>query len=217
MKKTIFLVLIFQSLIYYSQLEINSGQAFLDRVYFNNEKNYMYSEISGTPYYENTFNEINVSQKYSNVQGRYNIYNDEFEFKKGDAIYVLPKLNEFHNVRFLNSKLIFELKEIDGKVGYFQVLDDINKIYKKFIVKFHPSIQAVSSYHSDKPAYFELQKSRFFIEIDGNLVEVPNNKSDLFNKFSKRKDELKSYIKNNSLKIGDDQDMIKLSLFLVKK
>lgn len=199
---------------YFSQLEINSSERFLEKVFFAGEKSFNYSEISGSPYLDNSFQEVNVSVNFNNVLARYNVYSDEIEFKNGDRIFIVPKNYEFSRISFLINKNVFVLKEFEGKSRYFLVLDEKSNVYKRELIKFVPPKPAVSSYQSEKPATFEISKPSYFIEMNGVILEIPTNKSDLIVKFSKNNDNLRNFLKKENIKLSKEEDIIKLCSFI---
>jgi hypothetical protein len=145
---------------------------------------------------------------------RYNIYDDEMEFVKGDNIYYLKK-EVGRKVKFDNNSH-YEVFELNGDLNFFLVHQKgKNSLLAKQVVKFYEGREASSGYDKAKPADFKRKSDVLYILKEGNnLVRVPSKKKDFFNLFGSNANAVKSYMKKNKLNFKKSNDLKKVVAYV---
>lgn len=149
----------------------------------------------------------------SGVPMRYNAYADEMEIKKSatDENYgALIKDPEIF-VKILNDIYVFvPYQGSNEKGGYFNVLNDgkTYDLYKKVTSVFKEPTKARNNYETDtKPSF--TKNVTYYLVQDGTFLEMPNRKSRILKMMSKKKSEMKAFIKQNNIDLDKEADLIK--------
>ncbi|ROI02162.1 MULTISPECIES: hypothetical protein [unclassified Chryseobacterium] len=170
-----------------------------------------YDEIEGSAYFEKQFSMASVSPNYEDVLIRYNIYNDEVEFKKNEDVMVLPKTDTFSRIIFRNSKNVLVL--LDSTGYYFEIVKGKYTLYKKLRTKFIDFVPAPTPYQADKPAMFRNLEPVYYIKVGDNLIGNFKSTKDLISQLPD-KETLNSFLKSNKIKADKEEDLIRLVNFL---
>lgn len=185
-----------------------------------------YDEIEGSPYIDNNTgaaNNLPIGKFYTpeftyleTALARYNAYTDNMEVSPlDDAVtyYFLKKEPNFFYV-VLNEKK-YRAYEYDEGIGYFIILskDDLNTytLLKKESVEFKKAKKAESSFVTDSPDHFQRARDRYYLKIETRIVEIPRKKKDFYLLFGQAQQQIKEYIKQHSLKINKEEDLLKIS------
>lgn len=186
-------------------------------------------EIQGSPYTYNMFNKGNILYKDENsgsIYYRYNAYNEEIEIKENN----LPNspirsLSKDKNITLIASDgtslrfSTFTDKKDNTKNGYLNVLKEGDyTLYKRINVTFKEGQKAPNSFVKAKHARFS-QFTEYYLEIEGanrvDEVELKNKK--LLNLLPENiRPEIQKYLKDNSITISDENDLIKVVDYLNK-
>ncbi|WP_410006277.1 hypothetical protein [Aequorivita nionensis] len=148
------------------------------------------------------------------VPMRYNAYADEIEIKKNASDESYSALIKDPNIFVKIYKDIYVFVPYEGsneKGGYFNVLSDgkTYDLYKKTTAVFREPQKARTSYERDSPPSFTKTVTYYLVQ-DGTFLEMPSSKSKVLNMMDKKKNEIKSYIKQNNIDTDKEADMIKL-------
>ncbi len=184
--------------------------------------------VKGSPYINSEFVAAKISINDQLVLAvRYNAISDEFEVKKDDKqVYLLNKSLKDIQLYLLNEKKTYQLidyvdaEKEGGSImsGYFVHLGNPNnniKFLKKEQVKFYEEKKATSSYDQTKPAEFKRKSDDYYVKIgDAKPVKLSSDKKDLAEMFPKQKEEILDYIKSEKLKLNNEDDFTKLSVFI---
>ncbi len=176
---------------------------------FNAIKNDMYANpsfIHGSIY-------ENGKKVASDLPMRYNAYTDDIEvkLKSTDTDFQPLKKNTELSVKTpIDFYIYLPDNGIKEKSGFVNVLFDGDnyKLYKKITVSFQAAIKGRTSYESDTPPSFK-QNVFYYLEHDGNLIEVPSRKGKIIDLLDNENPGMKNYIKKNKIDVRNEADLIK--------
>lgn len=180
----------------------------------------------GSPYVNTDFVAAKVSSNDNLILlVRYNAIADEIEVKKDDdQIFAFNKSLKDVQLNLVVEKKIYQLIDYIDKdngyvlSGYFVHLgnpDNNIKLLKKEIVKFQKAEKATSSYDPAQPAEYKRKSDDYYVKIGGdNAVKLSSNKKDFAKMFPEHKEEILDYIKSERIKLNNDEDFTKLSVFI---
>jgi hypothetical protein len=181
------------------------------------------NSIEGYPYLNDEFvsgSIITVNNlKYIDIPLRYNIYNDEIEFQKGDIVFVLDNPLNYVEITigsqvFIHSTFGNGASNNTVKYSYFEVLNPKMELLllKRFGVRFNKSVPN-KGYYEAKPAEFKLSPERFYLKFKNDAAqEVVKLKTTLLLFGDKSKD-VKVFIKKEKLKLRKETDLISIVEF----
>ncbi|PCE64539.1 hypothetical protein [Sediminicola luteus] len=187
------------------------------------------NNVQGSPYTNNNFAPGTVfyeNENEGNVYFRYNAHNEEVEIKKSPLPTEAPralardkKLSIMIAGKPMSFKTFIDAK---GKTqnGYLTLLTDGSKfdLYKRTKVKFTEAEAAQNSFVAAKPARFA-QFTEYYIQKEGvNRIDEIKLKNKAVAKLvdNDKKAEIKAFIKENSLNIKEEADLVKIVEFLNK-
>jgi len=175
--------------------------------------------IEGSPYASNDFQPTSVfygDEPSGQLYYRYNGYNQEIEIKKqnlvSEPIRALgkdKKIKIMVNGRFMSFKTFIDKNGVTQN-GYLTLINDGKfKLYKKLNITFKEAKKATNSLTKDVPARFT-QFTEYYLESeDGkriNEIEL-NNKKFLKLVESSKQESVKKFIKENKIKLKDENDI----------
>lgn len=212
MKNILYLFLIINSQFCFAQIGLGiNANTFYEKLYFKNNE-YEYKDIKGSPYLKAEFQLAQIGNDYKDIPSRYNSYTDSFEFKKDEAVYIIPKEDNLSRITFQVTREAFVLFNLDGNKTYLKEIDKEAGLYKKITTVFREFKKASSSYEEDIPASFEQLAPKYFLLNNGNLIEI--TKKNLSNNFPDKEKSLKDFIKKNNLGFDKENDLIKIASFI---
>ncbi len=148
------------------------------------------------------------------VPMRYNAFADEIEIKKNTSDMSYSALVKDPSIFVKIFKDIYVFVPFEGsneKGGYFNVLSDgkTYDLYKKTTAIYREPKKAKTSYERDSPPSFT-KTTTYYLVQNGTFMEMPSSKSKVLKVMSKKKDEIKNFIKENNIDTDKEADMIKL-------
>jgi len=145
---------------------------------------------------------------------RYNIFDDQMEFVKGDDIYYLKK-EAGRKVKFDDSSH-YEVHELNGDFNFFLVHQKgKNSLLAKQVVKFYEGREAKTGYDKAKPADYKRRSDVLYILMNGSdLVRVPKKKKEFYKLFGSNASAIKSYMKTNKLGFKKSADLKNIVAYL---
>ncbi len=148
------------------------------------------------------------------VPMRYNAFADEIEIKKNTSDQEYSALIKDPNIFVKIFKDIYVFVPYEGsneKGGYFNVLSDgkTYDLYKKTTAVYREPQKARTSYERDTSPSFS-KTTTYYLVQNGTFMEMPSSKSKVLKMMDKKKDEIKTYIKQNNIDTDKEADMIKL-------
>lgn len=191
---------------------------------FRNPKNQQ-EKILGSPYHQLMFMQAkvdNVAQKYFM---RYNNYADEFEFitPKNDTL-ILDKIDDFNTVTLLgiNKKYkLFTYSTNSEKQQKGYLIELYQKapfgLYKREWTSYYAGKKAKTSMEKDMPARYNKEKDYYYLKDgNGNIIDFPESKKQLFRLFPDKKAAIETFVKENKIDFDLETDQIKIINFLAQ-
>ncbi len=175
---------------------------------------YTESNIKGSPYLNNEFvtGTIYTTQKqqYNGIPLRYNIYNDDLEFKKPSE-----------EVLALAAPEIVEYAVFGENILSFSDYYQGNKVKKGFLLVLEPgkaSLMAKASvtfqkatepaaYKDAEPAKFIRKADTYYIRIGNTTAVEISNKKSLLEAFPDNRDKVEAFIDKNKIKTNKAESL----------
>ena len=193
----------------------------LPTAYVRNEvygNNGLPNQVSGSPYVKEEFLPGTITANGESYQAmlRYNGYQDYFEVQNPDGskktILRRPSIritigNDHYEVRDY-------VKENSIRKGYFKIIEDgRNQLLLRQKIQFKDAVVATSSYERDEIASLKPDFQYYLKKGDQPAVKVRLNKKEFINHFEK-KSKIKSFIKNNNLRLKKESEVVELLRYL---
>jgi hypothetical protein len=178
------------------------------------------NKIKGSPYLNNEFETGTVftvqKLKYEDIPLRYNIYNDELEFKTpAGEILAMAAPETVEKALFGATQLIYlpYTESNKTKKGFFLVLlEGKASLYAKPGVMFkEPS--APAAYKDAEPAAFVKKTDEYYIRIGIEQAVLINSKKDLIAVFPDNQDKIESFIDKNKIKANKPEKLKEVVAF----
>ncbi len=181
------------------------------------------SDISGSPYLNNEFilGSILTNDKirYIDIPLRYNIYNDDMEFKNSEDTYLaigdptLVKMIIIGDDKFIYTD---KRKKNGEQFGYYKLLEDGEiKLLLKYNVVFKKAVPT-TGYEEAEPPKLERISDTYYILQGNNEPQQISKKKDIDLIFGPKSSEIDNYIKKEKLNVKKEEDLIKLVEFVNK-
>lgn len=164
-------------------------------------------DIAGSPYLNDEF--INGSiytiqkQQYIGIPLRYNIFNDDLEFKTPEnEVQALATPEIVEKAVFGTTQMVYLPYTLSGKIkkGFFVVMEDGKaSLYAKPGISFKPPTEP-AAYKEAEPAKFVKKPDEYYIRIGAEQAVPISSKKDLISAFSDNKDKIESFINKNKIK-----------------
>jgi len=174
-------------------------------------------DFQGSPYLDDNFVKGSVyttsKTEYVDVPLRYNIYNDQIEFKTGDnRVQALAVPESIEKIEFGNYKMVYIPYSISKKVrrGFFVTLAEGKaSLYEKPRVTFKEATEA-GAYKEAEPAKFVRNTDEYYIRVGENQAKLVGNKNDLLEVFPDHQKQLETFIKKNKIKPNKPESLKEL-------
>ncbi|NQZ42963.1 MAG: hypothetical protein HRT65_01545 [Flavobacteriaceae bacterium] len=187
---------------------------------------YLDENIEGSPYMANEFKLTQIyygDEKAGDMYYRYNAHNEEIELKQQNVeeepIRALGRDKKI-NLVVDGKRMAFKtFIDRNGKTqnGYLTLLSDGKyKLYKRLKITFKEAKKAPNTFVKASPARFT-KFTEYYIEVDGGnrIDEVQLSNKKLLNLVEgDMQSELKSFLKENRIKVSDEGDIHKVVQFL---
>ena len=177
---------------------------------------------NGSPYLSDNYFCGKIVMKdgmtYENIPLRFNIYTNNFEFKiSGHEAYEIGNLNKISEVQMNDGKFV-RLPYIDDdnqqKTGFFKLLKDgSSKLLLKYCVQYIPPKKTktyLDTFQVAEPAQFVHCQLFYFVQSDGEPAIRIQQKSDLLQALSDRREEIKGYIRRMNINVHMEADLRKV-------
>ncbi len=171
--------------------------------------------VEGTPFLNDNF-VIGVvyddKDKYVGIPMRYNMYDDQIEFKQNNKDYILDPQTRIKRVNLDGHTFVVDHYEYKGKVrlGYFLLLDSGKMILmSKKIVTYREQQAPRALDIGPTPAKYSTSPDVFFYKLgNGELRKVDNIKK-MIASFPDKELELNEFVKKEKISKKED-DLIRL-------
>ena len=175
------------------------------------------ADIQGSPYLNDEFIEGSVfttsKTQYEGVPLRYNIYNDDIEFRSDDGqVMVLAAPEVLEKVEFGDYQFEYIFYHVVNKTrrGFFTVIEKGKaSLYSRPQIKFEEAKQP-AAYQDAQPAKFTKRPDVYYIRIDMEAAKPVTKQKDLQEAFSDHKAEIASFIKKNKIKANSPESLKEL-------
>jgi len=178
-----------------------------------------YKEIEGTPYYNSDFVKGTIylnDGNYAQLLIRFDLFQDEMEFKKDEKILWLMK-KDIKSIAYGNEKIWVMPNFDDGsKLSYYFVSDSgKNMLYVKKKVAFYEMVPP-KGYADAIPDRFDRDKDEFYIQLEGSSPQKIKTRKALLAMLSGNNAAL-DFMKKEKMRADNFEDLKKLIAFLNKQ
>ncbi|TPN86022.1 hypothetical protein [Aquimarina algicola] len=181
------------------------------------EKTYTYDEYEGSIYMKGRYKESSVIDEKSGTYDtklKYNILTDALEYTSNSELFEITKSAKIH-ARIDGDYFYycnFETQRGMERDGYYILVEltDNYRIYKKYTLKItDPEPKKMVQAGTPEPGRLRTIIT-YLIEENGIIMELPMKKKDFLATFSDKEDELKQYLKKESIRFKKEEDLIRL-------
>jgi len=175
-------------------------------------------DFSGSPYMNDEFSSgeiyYNNQWHFTDIPVRYNIFNDEIEYKKEDknTIYALKPDTLFNMIIISADTLIVDFYEKNKEIksGFFKLLNDGEvSLLVKMEVEFIEA-QAETTHEMAMPAKFHKKMDQYYVRKQGQVPQMVKNLKKLIESLENHHEELNAYIKQEKLSGRKEKDLKQL-------
>ena len=172
------------------------------------------TDIKGSPYLNEEFETGSIYTvqmiQYNGIPLRYNIYNDNIEFKTPtNEIQALATPEIVEKAVFGDYQMVFLSYLMANKTrkGFFVVLEEGKaSLYSKPGVAFKEPTEP-AAYKDAEPAKFVKKADEYYIRIGTEQAVLINSKKDLIDAFPENKDKVESFINKNKIKTNKPEGL----------
>ena len=173
--------------------------------------------IKGSPYLNDEFEKGSIYTvqrlQYADIPLRYNIFNDELEFKTpANEIQALATPEIVEKAVFGKTHLVYSSYTFNNKIkkGFFVVLEEGKAtLYVKPGVIFKEATEP-AAYQEAEPPKFEKKADDFYLRFGTAPAQMIGNKKELIAAFPDNKDKIESYIDKNKVKTNKSESLKEL-------
>lgn len=171
-------------------------------------------DIDGSPYLDEEFQtgSIYTTQKlqYVDIQLRYNIYNDNIEFKTPSGeIQALANPDVVEIAVFGNNQFVYSsyVEANKFKKGFLVVIEEGKaSLFSKPVVAFKEATQP-AAYKQPEPAKFVKKADEYYLRIGNEPAVSIKGKKDLIAVFPDNQKAIEDFIDKNKIKIGKPEGL----------
>jgi hypothetical protein len=182
--------------------------------------NLLLKDIKGSPYLNDEFLNGTIyttaKTQYNNVPLRYNLYNDDLEFKNpAGEVLALAKPEIVEYAVFGDYRLVYSnyASGAKPKKGFFLLIEDGNaKLLSKVSVLFQEPTEP-GAYKEAEPAKFVRRADEFFIRIGTELPIPVSNKKSVLEAFPDNRDKIEDFISKNKIKLNKQEGLTEVVKF----
>jgi len=164
-------------------------------------------QIAGSPYLNKEFENGSIytvqRQQYNEIPLRYNIYNDNLEFKTPDNEIMALSAPEIVEKAVVGNTILTYSPYIlanKTKKGFFLILEEGKaSLYAKPAVAFQNATEP-AAYKDAEPAKFVKKSDEYYIRIGSEQAVIISSKKDLIAAFPDNLDKIESFISKNKIK-----------------
>lgn len=194
-------------------LDDNGTEIFIDPS--NKDENLRYDQIKGSPYVIDTFQEAVMRGQKKIYLIRYDAFKGVIQYKekgKDDVLKLLSAQNSYTLDIVHKDQSYVVLTYPDSKKGFGLVIWSNKKgieLIKKQTITFEKGRNAKDGYGTDVPDSFSKIEEKYFIRLEenGEVVEIPSKKKDIFELLGK---DVEQKAKEEKLNPKKEEDLIKL-------
>lgn len=171
-------------------------------------------DIKGSPYLNDEFVKGSIFTvqmlKYDSIPLRFNIYNDELQFKTPTGeVMALTAPEIVEKAEFGSFQMVYSPYSLTNKIkkGFFLVLEQGKaSLYAKPGIHFQePSEPA--AYKEAEPAKFSRKADEYYIRIGKEQAILINSKKDLIAAFPDNHEKIESFVNKNKIKTNKPESL----------
>ena len=171
-------------------------------------------DIKGSPYLNDEFVNGTIFTvqmlKYSDIPLRFNIYNDDLEFKTPTGeVMALSAPEILEKAEFGNMQMVYSPYSQTNKIkkGFFVVLEQGKaSLYSKPGIVFQEPTEP-AAYKEAEPAKFVRKADEYYIRIGAEQAILIGNKKELIAAFPDNQDNIESFINKNKIKTNKPESL----------
>lgn len=175
-----------------------------------------FGDIKGTPYLNDEFIEGDVvstsNTKYVGIPLRYNCYSDQMEFKGEDGKPIAVENSIVKSVIIDGKEFIYSAYSNGNKIhrSYFEIIKagDIS-LLKKYETRFNEA-QPAKAYQDPVPAMFKETIPQYYFKQGKSEALKITKAKEFLKMLPEHQDKMHKYLKENKLKMNNEDDLIKL-------
>ncbi len=190
-------------------------KTFVGRHNWNKTINPSSAEFQGSPFLNEAFKpgEVYYDGKYkiSDLPLRYNLHNDEIEYKQKNVIMAFADPNSIDKVVIGDQVFLYIKQDKKGPISGFVHMwnDRFPTILTKMKVDFFEKEEA-KPYVDPKPARFERGYDKHFLMKSQNEIEKIVSVKKLIKSLGKHQSELSAFAKKEKISANDPDELAKL-------
>lgn len=196
------------------------GQKYYDELIMRRAARGEIESYEGSPYMNEEFKKATVISSedmvFEKVPIRYNVYYDLFEVQLEEGIYNLRRGGIVSKVNLEDHRFIYSTYDYlssEGE-GYLElVMEGEYTLYKQHQVVFKEA-EPAQPYQEAKPAKFEGRDPLFYIAHGDKQPVFIRNRRSLLDIAGEKEKTLKDFIKDERLKIRNEEDMVRAVEYL---
>jgi len=175
------------------------------------------NHIQGSPYLNDEFanGSIYTTQRkqYADIPLRYNIYNDDLEFKTADdVVQALATPEIVEKAIFGDTHLVFAPYLLSGKnkKGFFVVLEEGKvSLYAKPGILFREATEP-GAYKSPEPPKFVKKSDDYYLRVGSEQAQIIGSKKELVEAFPDNQDKIESFMSKKKTKTNKPESLKEL-------
>jgi len=178
-------------------------------------------DYEGSPYNKDIFVKgdiyYDINWRYPDIPLRYNIFNDEMEFKiEGqETIYAIKPDKKIQKILIQEDTFVIGEYQEKGKIipGFYKVLttgkiDLLAKLQVDFKEKQPPKAMV-----DPEPAKFTRRADQYYVKINGDITQKISNIKKLIELIGDHKNELSEYAKKEKISAANESELIQFISF----
>lgn len=171
-------------------------------------------QIAGSPYLDKQFQPSYISKingaEIRDMVLRYNIYNDQMEFKKDGKVMSIALPNEVVRINMGGKVFIYRpyMTARNVSASYFQVLYEGDyQLLKREQVKLTSPSEKI---HLDDSLRFERTSPQFYLRYGDGMAHLVNSQKNLIKTLQPIPKAVIDFIKSNKINTKDEKQLIEL-------
>jgi hypothetical protein len=173
-------------------------------------------KVEGTPFLNEIFVDGVVydnAMRFPGIPMRYNMYDDQIEFKQNNQLYILDPLPRVRRVELEGHVFVVDEYEFKGKTkqGFFLLLDSgkVTLLSKKMVI-YREQQPPKGLDAGPTPAKYSSAPDVFYFKIKGGAVEKVESIKKMIAGFPDKQTELIEFAKKEKISPKKEEELIKL-------
>jgi hypothetical protein len=210
-KKYTIIILVLSSQMIFGQANSHFIDNYLFYKSFNQGRAKDYKNVDGSPYLNSEFKDGVIYLKDTmavKLPLRYNIYNDEIEYKSKEVNYVVGNPQSLKKILLDGSEFVYFPFSQEG--GYFELFESGKcMLVQKKMVEFRPS-EAERPMIGIVPARFVRKSDIFYLVTNNSQAFKIKNITSVIDALQDQKLKIESFIKQEKIKKIKKDDLVKI-------